>query len=128
MAVSEAGAVILQGARAVPWKKPSETWSRRRSDAAMIYDRAARHVTILLCATCERKMPRTWGDRLGYRLLHHMHTQGHCDYCRTWESCNLFHHMEEGYYRQWEAQTRIVQAARDQQIAIRDKRRIRGLD
>ena len=128
MAATNPNIPLIGGGMARLWKQPWETWRRRRSDAAMISDRAARHVTIMLCAPCEAKMPHKWTERLGYRMLHNMHTEGHCDYCRTHASCNLFHHMEEGYYQQWDAQTATLEAARHQQIAIRDKRRIRGLD
>ena len=128
MAVKSPYIPLVGGNVARIWKHPWETWTRRRSDAAMISDKASQHQAILLCASCEAKLPKKWTARYGYRLLHNMHTEGHCDYCRTYASGNLYHHEDEGYCRQWVQQTAHLDAAREQQIAIRDKRRIRGLD
>ena len=120
--------ILINGSPAQLARKPGEWWRRRRSNAAMIQDFASLKKAILLCKSCEGKMPWRWQDRYGYRKLHDMHTEGNCDYCRTYQSCDLFHHVEEGYFRQWEEQTGILTRAREQAIAIRDKRRIKGLD
>lgn len=120
--------VLINGARATLARKPGQWWRRRRSNAALIQDFAALKKCLMLCASCERKMPYKWQGRYGYRLLHNMHSEGACDYCRTYNSCNLFHHSEGGYVEQWDRQTGILQRAAAQQRAIRGGQTIRGWD
>lgn len=110
------------------WKQPWKWWRRRIADAAMLSHFIALKKTILLCASCEGKMPHKWFEHYGYRLLHNMHSQGSCTYCRKFESCNMYFYWNERYVQEWDAMERIHTHARDQQLAIRDKRRITGLD
>lgn len=111
------------------WLQPlSAPWGikRRRAiaDAAMVSHYAALQKPILLCLTCEAKMPRKWTERYGYRVLHDMHTEGECTYCRTYLSCNLYHHVEGDYCQEWVRHDQIRDAARQQQLLVRDRRRV----
>lgn len=94
----------------------------------MIQDFMALKKCIGLCQSCESKMPWRWEGRYGYILVHNARSEGSCDFCRCHSLCNLFHHVDEGYARQWEEQTAILKRARQQQIAIRDQRRFQGFD
>lgn len=128
MAVTVPRIILTTTGRLKQWARPGERWRRRRSDAAMLSDFMALEKCLLLCLSCQRKMPHGWTGRYGYRCLHAFHTDGSCDYCKTYQSCDLYHQMEGGYYQQWNQQTTLLENARQQQIAIRDRRRIKGLD
>lgn len=98
---------------------------RRKSNAALIADFKALGKCLLLCATCEAKLPMRWTSRYGYRLLGNMHAEGRCDYCQNQGPCDLYHPEDGGYARQWVQLERITTAAKAQAIAIRDTRRVR---
>lgn len=119
---------VLTQAIASPARRPGQWWRRSRSNAAMIQDFMALKKCIGLCQSCESKMPWRWEGKYGYRLVHNARSEGCCDFCREHALCNLFHHVEEGYCKQWEEHAGIVSRALEQQIAIRDKRRIKGFD
>ena len=105
--------------------KPHERIRRRKSNAALITDFAALKKALMLCSTCVAKLPQRWMSRYGYRLLREMHTQGRCDYCQTYDTCDIFHHEQGGYVEEWDRLGLIETAIKNQQITIRDKRRVR---
>ena len=115
---------LASGGHARLWKQPGEAWRRLRSNAAFVSDFLARHKPLMLCAGCEQKMPGTWMSRYGYRLLRQFHGDGHCDYCKGFASCNIFHHEAEAYCQEWDRLARIEAAIAAQRVTIRDKRRI----
>ena len=116
---------LVGGASARLWAKPHEQKRRRKSNAALIADFAALKKALMLCATCEAKLPQRWMSRYGYRLLRDMHTQGRCDYCQTHDTCNIFHHEQGGYVEEWDRLGVIEASIKQQKIIIRDKRRVR---
>ena len=119
---------MLGGGRLKVAKQPGEKWRRRKSNAAQMADLIALHKTIALCATCERRMPRKWGARYGYRVVHNAHTEANCDFqgpaCEGYADCNLFHYVSGDYMRQWDAVQATIRAAKEQRLQITDRRRV----
>ena len=115
---------LLGGGTARRWKQPWETWRRSRSNAAFLSDYAARQKPMLLCLPCQKKLPIRWQARWGYRELRQMFCDGHCDYCKSYSACNLFHHALGDYTREHDRLGAIEQSITQQRIEIRDKRRV----
>ena len=106
------------------WAKPGERKRRTRSTGAMLADKISLKQCLLLCAACETKMGRHWGNRHGYRLLHNMHTEGNCDGCQDATTGNLWHFVSGDYVQQWDAVQAVMSAAKAQRLQITDRRRV----
>lgn len=109
---------------------PLFKWRRPEGLASFLRDRIALRKSLALCATCERKMPRSWLEQYDYALIrgYHMEDTG-CDYCRDiYSTTNLYMPGEGDYYRQWKLGTDSVREtrARDQKRAQEDQRFLVG--
>jgi hypothetical protein len=124
MAASSPDIPLIGGGTARRWKLPWETWRRTRSNAAFLSDYVARQKPILLCLPCQARMPRRWQSRLGYRELRQMFCDGHCDYCKGFAACNLFHHELGDYTKEHDRLGAIEASIQQQRIDIRDTRRV----
>ena len=116
---------LAGGGTARLWKKPGETWRRSRSNSAFLSDFIAREKALMLCLSCLPKMPAKWMSRYGYRLLRNYHTEGHCDLCKTFTTCDMFHPEQGDYVKEWDRLGAIEASIKAQQVEIRDKRRVR---
>lgn len=109
-------------AKALPFHK----WRRPDGLASMVRDLIALRKTLILCASCEHKMPRRWEGRYNYQLVKGFHAeQAACDYCRNdWTAANMYCTVDGPYHQ---AMTRANQSvretrARERAAAQRDRR------
>ena len=100
---------------------PMTGWiRRRRSNASMVADFLSLRKALMLCASCEARMPRRWLSLYTYRLLPSFHGVGRCDMCRVEQPGNLYLPEDDTYMTGWVKNERIVENARRQQQMLRD--------
>src|SRR3990167_60419 len=72
----------LQGCGALSRALPLWKWRRPDGLASMVRDLISLRKTLILCHSCEGKMPRKWESRYNYALVKGFHAGGTaCDYC-----------------------------------------------
>ncbi len=129
MRINEPHAVKGGGviARALPFLK----WRRPDGLASMVHDLIALRKTLILCHSCEHKMPRRWESRYNYAFVKGFHADGAaCDYCRMQTTANMYcavdgpYHQEMAQARQSVAETR----ARERALYEKDRRFFLGVN
>ena len=111
------------------WRRPVGRVRRRRSNAALVSDFLSLRKTLFLCKSCERRMPMFWKRRYGYWAIAGFHADYcRCDSCQQTDACNIYHAEGGGYLEEHFRSETIQNNARSQQIAVRDGRRIKGVD
>jgi hypothetical protein len=92
----------------------------------MVRDLMALRKTLILCASCEHKMPRRWESRYNYALVKGFHAeQAACDYCRDdFTAANMYMAVDGSYHQAMARATRSVREtrARERAAAVRDRR------
>ena len=112
--------------RALPFWK----WRRPDGLASMVRDLIALRKTLILCYSCESKMPRRWESRYNYNFVKGFHAEGSaCDYCRAQTPANMYCAVDGAYYGEMEKAQKSVEEtkARDRQLYERDKKYLVGI-
>lgn len=100
---------------------------RKKSNASLVSDFMSLRKALYLCATCEWRMPMFWKRKYGYWRLPGFHgDESRCDSCQDYQPGNLYLSEEGGYLQEYFRTETIHNNARDQQLTIRDGRRIKG--
>jgi hypothetical protein len=109
-------------AKALPFHK----WRRPDGLASMVRDLIALRKTLILCATCEHKMPRRWELRYDYALVKGFHAEmAACDYCRNdFTATNMYCAVDGAYHQEMIRAQRSIQEtrARERAAMARDRR------
>jgi len=104
---------------------PLKGWIRRRkSNAALIADFIALRKALMLCHSCEHRLPARWKSFYTYRLLPGFHGGGRCDMCRVDQPGNLYLPEDDTYMTGMVKNQRVMDNARRQQLARRAGKRI----
>lgn len=110
-----------------PYAKPVGRVRRRKSNAALVSDFIALRKPLFLCKSCQWRMPVFWKRRYGYWSIAGLWADScRCDSCQRTEACDIFHAEGGGYLEEHFRADAIQGNAGDQQIAVRDGRRIKG--
>ena len=100
---------------------------RGKLGSSVIANRLELRASVFLCKPCENKMPVQWLRQYEYRVIENMHADGtRCDACQSITSTNVFVAEDQGYWQQQQRLDGITQRSREQQLMVRDGRRIRG--
>ena len=100
---------------------------RGKLGSSVIANRLEMRTSVFLCKACENKMPAQWLRQYEYRVIENMHAANtRCDACQNMDSTNVFVAEDGGYYQQQQRLDGITKRSRDQQLTIRDGRRIKG--
>ena len=100
---------------------------RGKLGSSVIANRLETRNSVFLCAPCLHKMPALWLRQYEYRQIENMHADGtRCDSCQDITSTDVFVAEDQGYWQQQQRLDGITKRSRDQQITIRDGRRIKG--
>lgn len=106
--------------RALPLFK----WRRPDGLASMVRDLIALRKTLVLCHSCEQKMPRRWESRYNYAFVKGFHAEGAaCDYCRVQTSANMYCAVDGPYHQEMEQGRRSVAETRARERAAYEKDR-----
>lgn len=108
-------------ARALPFFR----WRRPDGLASMVTDLVALRKTLILCASCEHKMPVRWESRYNYSFVKGFHAEGSaCDYCRAQTSVNMYCAVDGAYHQEMSKAQKSVRETRARERASyeRDKR------
>ena len=107
--------------RALPlWK-----WRRPDGLASMVVDLIALRKTLILCHSCEGKMPRRWESRYNYAFVKGFHAEGSaCDYCRTQTSANMYCATDGAYHQEMEKARRSVEETHKRERALAERDRL----
>lgn len=110
-----------------PFMVPLGLVSRRgKLGSTVLSDRIAARSALLLCYTCEHKLPVQWLRRFEYRLIPGYHSSDtRCDGCQEVTSVNIYNPEDGGYYQEYQKLQRIERQAGQAQLQIHDKRRVR---
>lgn len=112
-----------------PWARPVGHVRRKKSNASLISDFMTLRKPLFLCKSCQWRMPVFWRRRHGYWKIAGFWAEGtRCTSCQRTEACDIFYAEGGGYLEEHFRAETIVNNARSQQIAVRDGRRIKGLD
>ena len=112
-------------AKALPLYK----WRRKQGMATFLRDLIDLRKTVVLCASCEGKMPGRWTDKYNYAYVRGYHAEGAaCDWCRQVTSTNLYQAADGKYHQdrmRMEKSVRETQA-RDHALFLKDRRYLIG--
>lgn len=101
---------------------------RKKSNASLISDFMDLRKPLFLCKSCQWRMPVFWRRRYGYWKIAGFWAEAcRCTACQQTEPCDIFHAEGGGYLEEHFRADAIQGNARDQQVAVRDGRRIKGL-
>ena len=104
--------------------KPFFKWSRPDGLASMVRDLIALRKTLILCTSCEHKMPRKWESRYNYNFVKGFHAEGSaCDYCRAQTPVNMWCAVDGLYHQEMEKARKSVEEtyARERATYERDR-------
>lgn len=107
------------------FKAAMERFRRNRSNAARIQDFVTIRKALMLCKPCEHRLPSGWRKMWEYRVLPGYHCEGRCDYCQEHGALTMLVPEDGGYWQQHMSIGTISENWRQQQIAVRDRRRVR---
>ena len=129
MRIGEAYSVKGGGiiARALPLFK----WRRPDGLASMVRDLIALRKTLILCHSCEGKMPRRWGSLYNYSFVKGFYAEGSaCDYCRRQTSANMYCAVDGAFHQEMEKARKSVEEvkARERAAYERDRRFFIGVN
>ena len=114
-------------ARALPFFK----WRRPDGLASMVCDIIALRKTLILCHSCEGKMPRRWESRYNYNFVKGFHAEGSaCDYCRAQTPTNMYCAVDGVYHQMMEKARKSVEEtkARERGLYEKDRRFFLGVN
>src|SRR3990167_3876040 len=66
----------IKGGGVIARARPLWKWHRPDGLASMVRDLIALRKTLILCKSCEHKMPRKWESRYNYALVRGFHAGG----------------------------------------------------
>lgn len=113
-----------------PWAVRLGRVKRRgKLGSSVISDFVSLRKSLFLCASCVHAMPWGWLKRFEYRLIPNMHSEWtRCDRCQEIGNADVFHPEGPGtYFEQYQRLKQTSENAAAQQVAVMDRRRIRGL-
>ena len=88
---------------------PLHKWLRPDGLTSFMADMISLRKTLLLCKSCEHKMPRRWGERYGYDFVQGYYAEcAHCTRCRRAEPTNMYVAREGRYAVQLAEERRIL--------------------
>ena len=125
--------VQVRGGGWVKKALPFFRWRRPDGLASMVVALIALRKTLLLCPSCEQKMPRCWESRYNYALVKGFHAGGSaCDYCPQrglQGSVNMYCAVDGPYHRQIARieQSRQETMVRERHMYDRDKYYLLGV-
>lgn len=114
----------VKGGGVIARALPLFRWRRSDGLASMVRDLIALRKTLILCHSCEGKMPRRWESRYNYAFVKGFHTEGSaCDYCRVQTSANMYCASDGAYHQAMEKANKSVEETRARERAAYEKDR-----
>lgn len=118
------GGVIVRALPLFRWRRPDGL-------ASMVRDLIALRKTLILCSSCEHKMPHHWDSRYNYAFVKGFHAEGSaCDYCRAQTTANMYCAVDGAYHQALEKARRSVEETRvrERKQYDRDRRFFLGVN
>lgn len=95
---------------------PLHKWRRKDGLASFVRDLIDLRKTLLLCPSCEQKMPRRWLGQYNYALVTGFHTEDTgCDYCRQLGCPNMYVAQDGKFHQEMVLAERRVRETRQRE-------------
>lgn len=109
---------------------PVFKWRRTQGMATFVRDLIDLRKPLILCSSCEAKMPRRWESRYNYEFYKGYFAEcSACDWCRLRYAANMYLPVEGEYHQERVRVNKLVAEVeeRERQLFLKDRRYLIGV-